>query len=1120
MPTGSRRTDEADVGSMPPVALDRFIQSKLKTRRLVGEYPFEGPVFERTKQLVEAYFLAQPANADRVHSFANTHPALYAYYLAGIGAHSGRGGELWTFVPFVSQRPELRAAAGQAFEHAVKRNSLTDASARMKRERHLRYVGQVMFHAIVPKESAQPLLERVSRLLNEGVVNGAELRRALLSVDRNNDLTEPVLRFLRYGDDLAEDYLNRLALLLRASARDERVAARTFGLPHYIDEVLLKVDKPRSLAAVSTVPRPKILFDPWTGTGPELVLPATGKIDNWVLRDGFGQRSFPSSLYQERAIPLPVATRWVVEGRKGDELINRLGIESFSGGVFLFSLEDGRPITSRLWIGDELVALVPNGSDLMIGDRKLPNSDRYAPLSGDWSGYSVVDVDLEEHSELHVMRVTARHNSDKPAATELVLRRGSADQRAALLGDPIPSVLGLGDTPVYDGFPMLRIPRGDDPERWFVSFTVNNVPCETIRVSQLLRVEKALGLGDNIWALGRTATIPLVSHIELRVSGPLGGDLDERFLIVSGLAYRPPNDVVGPNEVFVSSISADDRVRLGESGSNVLEFQTGADLLTLTASVRQASAELQFKIPRLMWAIGDEIATERFDAVKASMQVHEFLEAKPTLWVNTGIETDVRVVLRDNGGTEIQRSKWFRTSPRTGRLRVDLRQFRDTVRHTSDPMLVFQVETKSACGIALEIPRDYKVRDFGFILNDVDARARFTELEPMNSRVVLLWDLLRPWNSAIELPIPDGVDGSEYISLGRVDLPPSSYIAQLTQQSKEAVYPDNITSNMVPFDVMSQARPNALNIKDIIADFPTRDKILATRTESESMRLASHALQAIVTLADSTDPLGGPLHRECVKHCVETLFDDPARLVEAIVAKHQTGRLGERTARLAVLQLITGACDVPLAEGSLSDRLGTDLWEVSPVLAAAVDRPTTDSSIARWKRHLGWTPADGPIFPGKLLDESVLTRSVESLRNVHTRCVNSGTKLLQSSGFREAVIRWLLVSAGDFSPTRHWQERQKTLLSLPKNRWPTDARQTHAALSRGSNPLLRLPADLLAISLQLVCFTDSDRLDPFARTALTEAFEFAPRLVERQLVLALVYHLRDIGSLKVGNNAN
>ena len=75
-------------------------------------------------------------------------------------------------------------------------------------------------------------------------------------------------------------------------------------------------------------------------------------------------------------------------------------------------------------------------------------------------------------------------------------------------------------------------------------------------------------------------------------------------------------------------------------------------------------------------------------------------------------------------------------------------------------------------------------------------------------------------------------------------------------------------------------------------------------------------------------------------------------------------------------------------------------------------------------------------------------------------------------------------------------------------------------MSRVDNPLLRLPADLLAISLQLVCFTNTDRLDPLARTALTEAFEFAPRLVERQLVVALVYHLRAIGSLKVGENAN
>lgn len=1117
MPSGSRYSDQADVRSMQPVALDRYIQSKLKTRRLVGEYPFEGPAFERTKQLVEAHFLKQSASANRVHSFANTHPALYAYYLAGIGALNGHGGELWTFVPFVSHRTELQTAAGQAFEHAITSNSLTDASARMQSERHMRYVGQVMFHAIVPRESAQPLLERVSRLLSEGLVDGAELRSALLSEDRSNNLPEPALRFLRYGDDLAEDYLNRLALLLKASARDERVVAREFGLPHYLDEVLLRIDKPRSLAAVSDAPRPKILFDPWTEAGPELFLPATREIDNWVLRDGFGQRSFPSSLHRERAIPLPVATGWVVEGRKNDELVNRLGVASSSGGVFCFELVDGRPITSKLWTGDDLVALVPHGSRLLIGDCKLPNSRRYAPLSGDWSGYSVIHVDLEEHSELHVEYSPV---PDKPGTTEMILFRGSADQRATLLGDPIRSVIGNGDTPVYNGFPTLRIPRDDDPERWFVSLTVNDIPRETIKVSQLLRVDKAFRSDENLWIFDRIGAIPLVARIDLRVSGPLGGDLDHRFLIVSSLDYRPPKDVVGPNVAFVSPISADSRVRLGKPGRHKFEFQPGTDSLTLTASVHQDSAELHFKIPRLMWAIGDDIATERFDVTKASMSAEEFLESEPTLWVNTGVETDVRIVLRDNCGTVIQQSKWFRTSPRTGRLRLDLRPFRDTVRQTSDPVLCFSIESETAHGDVLEIFRNYDIKRFEFVYIDSEVKVKIEEITPMNNRVILLWDTLRPWNNAIELPIPDGITGSEYVSLGTVDLPESNYIAELTLKSSVAVFPDRYTSNTVRFEVSNQDRTDGQKVENLITDFPTRDKLLAAASEADAMRLASHALQAIVTLADSPDQLNDPLHRQYIMHCEETLFDNPTRLVEAIVAIHQSGRLGERTARLAVLQLITGACDVPLSDQSLSDRLGTDLWEISPVLAAAVDRPIAESSKSRWEKHLGWIPSDGPIFPGAVLDEQHLTRSIESLRQTHTKFVNSRVTLLQKPGYVEAMLRWLLVSAGDYSSTQHWQEKQKTLLGLTIDPWPTEARHAYEMMSRVDNPLLRLPADLLAISLQLVCFTNTDRLDPLARTALTEAFEFAPRLVERQLVVALVYHLRAIGSLKVGENAN
>ena len=163
-----------------------------------------------------------------------------------------------------------------------------------------------------------------------------------------------------------------------SAARDEQADAREFGLPPYLDEVVSGVEKPRSRAAMSTAPRAAVLFDPGSSLGPELLLPPTHEVDSWVLHHELGQRSFPASTLRERSYPLPVARKWVVEGRKDGELVNRLEVVASAGGAFFFSLEDGQPITSGSCANSELVALVPPETKLSVDGRVLGDGDRCA----------------------------------------------------------------------------------------------------------------------------------------------------------------------------------------------------------------------------------------------------------------------------------------------------------------------------------------------------------------------------------------------------------------------------------------------------------------------------------------------------------------------------------------------------------------------------------------------------------------------------------------------------------------------------------------------------------------------------------------------------------------------
>ena len=951
------------------------------------------------------------------------------------------------------------------------------------------------------------LLDRVSQLLSQGVLIGTELRRALLDDDRSHPMPTPVRRFLRYGDDLAEDYLNRVALLVMSTARGELMAAQSFGLPPYLDEVLSQVEKPKSLAAMSTAPRPTISFDPWASSSPELLLPATGEVDNWVLRDEFGQHSFRASTIRDCPQPLPVANRWVVEGRKGDELVNRMEVTSSVGGVYFFRLDDGQPITSERCTNDELVALAPPKSRLQVDGRALEDDYRYAPLAGEWAAYSVIHVDLGESSEVTV-DYKDEEGKDKQ---DVVLFRGAAEQRAVLIGTPVHGVTGEADSPVFDGLPMLQIPRDHDPNRWFVRLAVNDQPPKSFSMGDLRRVEGGVGTGESVWMFDRPGEIPLVARIALRVSGPLGGDLDKRFVIVSGLNFRPPDDPVGPYDPVVCPILVDRRILLDGQRPSEIRFQPGDESLTVTAADRQSSASVRFKIPRLMWAIGDEVGTDGYDVKTVSRSAQRFLESKPTLWVSTGTSVDVRVTLRNSLDVVCQESDWISTSRRGGRSRLDLRRFSDTLRQSSDPLLCFRVETESgSCGDVIRVRRNYEVNRFDLRYTGGKIVVEFEEAVSMDSRVVRVWDVVRPWVKPVEFPISDGDDGSVPITFGTDRLAPSRYAAELTLERTERVFPGAASKTAAPFVIAQDEDPKDLSqAMAALADLPTRASITAAATDSDAMEIASRALLSIMTLVDPPPGLeiDGSLQRQIEHDAIDTLFDRPERLVEALIREHQSGRLGEHIAQLSTLQLVTSACDVPIDEGALSDLRYADLWEVSPVLAAAFDRPRNGSSLSRWKQYLGWVPSEVLPLPGGAFPENILQADVDTLLETHTHIVNRGVRLLGSSGFEEAVFRWLLNCNGDFSAVQEWRERHVTLLRLSQKPWPDEARKAYKQLNATNNSVLRLPADLLAISLHLVCFTNAERCDPIARVALSEAFKFAPRLVERQLAFALVHHL-------------
>ena len=713
-----------------------------------------------------------------------------------------------------------------------------------------------------------------------------------------------------------------------------------------------------------------------------------------------------------------------------------------------------------------------------------------------------MNVVLDDESEV----IVAFRDSDGNDVASTVLFRVTTD-RASLVGTPVRGVTGDAGVQVFDGFPMLRIPQADDPNRWFVRLEVNGQPAKSFRVGDLLRVQDGVGVDENVWVVDSPGEVPLVARIGLRVSGPLGGDLDARFGIVSGLNWQPPTVPAGPHDQVKCPFTMDSRLRLDGQVLSEIVFGPGEDSRTVAVTDRQHSVNLRFDVPRLLWAAGDAVAVDGFGAELVSMSADEFLEKQPILWICTGVQSNVRVLLRGNVGQE---SDWVPTSRRGGRRPFDLRRFRDTVRQSKSPLLWFVAECDSgAASDVLGLRRSFEFDRFHLRHRNDEVVIEFVESVSMDGRVVRVWDALRPWAASIDFLIPDGHVGSDGIDFETAELAPGRYLAELTLEQTEPVYPGASAKNTRHFVVSgNQTRLAVPEAMAALADFPTRASIEAASTDSDAVEIASRALLSILALIDPPPglDLDQSFQDEIKDHAVEALFDRSERFVEALIVRHQSGCISEQITQILTLHMLTHACDVPVSDGALTDLRYADLWEVSPVLAAAFDRPRSDSAMSRWQRHLGWVPSGAMPYPGHIFKGPILGAEADWLLEKHALIVSRGVRLLDPSGFEEATVRWLLSCVGDFSTVQTWRDRHLTLLRLSQTPWPAEASEAHKHLSETSNPVLRLPADLLAASLHLVRFT-SDKTDSLARSALIEALGFAPRLVERQLTLALVHHL-------------
>jgi hypothetical protein len=182
------------------------------------------------------------------------------------------------------------------------------------------------------------------------------------------------------------------------------------------------------------------------------------------------------------------------------------------------------------------------------------------------------------------------------------------------------------------------------------------------------------------------------------------------------------------------------------------------------------------------------------------------------------------------------------------------------------------------------------------------------------------------------------------------------------------------------------------------------------------------------------------------------------------------------------------------------------LWQAAPCVAAAIE-VHQDASVeeeARMREFLGWAPADGVdaiALPGAV-DQLFVGMPAEQLEAIKQSIDLVPQRLLDLDSFVAASFEWLSTQKKRPGPVERWWSENKRAVDLtvgPAAAERVACRKPH----KGVVDWAALPAATLAFAYAYV--TDARAgLGGQALAELCEATAFAPRLVERDVVLAYV----------------
>ena len=1090
--------------------MESELRVRLRGCRLVLEVGLDDETVTSTAAAVHMIVGAEDYPSQ---SLATRYPAILATYLVAVGVYR-YDGDFWTHLP----DPELdQAVLKQGFLTALRQLDLETFEDLDEREGWHRFVGPILAHGGIPRHSLGDFFRVLLRDLRRYGSGSAE---ELVALWRTRDtafenVDRPVRRFFLYGGGPAVDFLDRCISLAHLT-RDEATArgALDLGLPEHVLEAYFAAIRtsqglPTRSGAIA-VPRPRIRLDPWDRVGPVAQLPVTPAHlggSRWLVNAGDKTREIEGSPFDETIIPLSPAPVWEIEFESAAvertfafECLGTSPVVCFdpSGGAYL---DEARPlVVESLWL------LAPSGAQIQAVDgagsprpaeiiAELP-----APM-GAWRGFDLLHVSLRDAVHLRVTTESAAGPSLS------IVRVGRSLDRPSIIDAPLSAVASAEGYPVFARLPRIRLAvlAGVDPDRWTISVTTSTAR-RAGSGAGLMFEPGVLDIGPLVPELGPT-------RVALYLRGPLGSDLRTTFVVVPGLRLDRPTAVVLPDSersLHVRATAGDPVTINGTPGPEGVDIPVpvGSSVAQVDVSGGAERIGLRVGVPKLTWAVmhTNAIGSLSTEAVAIDRDDLENGEAQAIL-ISTGVaDTPVQVSVEADR-RPLAQSIWERTGGTEGRWAADLAQFRDAIR----------LSTESRLEVALAIPAGRCLAGYvvsRVIASDIAAEfddasntleVEFVQARRVSHRVVRLWSRQRPWQPALEVPIPDesvkvaavveGFVPGDYRVQIAVDDPWSS----AARPRRGADGTDDLTIGSIEAVMRAHKGLEFGSPIELLELAVVTGRVPAEIDDTDLPALAPQALLAAAELLDERDA-----HDDGRALTVVTrmLFTDAGLAIQAV-----TGALrAEVVEPNVVLALSVPALPAFGLVRGVGDRDLRQMWQAAPPVAAFADIPAAiegdTEALDRCGQFMGWRPGEDLPPPRPGLQRVFLGMPAAQLRAIRDIVGLVPHQTIAYDTYALANFEWLLAMTAQRGPLDSWWQRYAWLATDTLGvGMPNEYLAARKAEPHPDFPWRDLPQAVLAAAFHVAARTQSA---PEAVEALQAALGFASRLVQHDLVLARV----------------